>query len=228
MVTSREELLASPLGQTVYVAVLSAGPLHPEALTSVADGAYNGKIDAPRALPAALDAAGLISQTAATAGALSRLQFVNCPARRATGHNWSGQALDWRVSPAGFRATWYHDDDLADAGWPPAFSWHVPSHSRSGMYAARLTADDHEDVIPFYVRPAAGGRTSPLAVLIPTFTYTIYSNFYHPARAATARGGGTRDEIASAFLGEHRELGLSLYCKHRDGSGVSVVSSAAR
>ena len=54
------------------------------------------------------------------------------------------------------------------------------------MYAARLTADEYEDVIPFYVRPAAGGRTSPLAVLIPTFTYTIYSNFHHPARAATA------------------------------------------
>ncbi len=224
VVTSREELLASPLGRTVYVGVLSAGPLHPAAITSVADGAYNGKIDAPRALPAALDAAALSRQSAA-AGTLSKLTFVNSPMRRATGHNWSGQALDWRVSPAEYGATWYHDDDLADAGWPPAFSWHVPSHSRSGMYAARLTADDHEDVIPFYVRPAAGGRTSPLAVLIPTFTYTIYSNFYHPARAATARCGGTRDEIASAFLGEHRELGLSLYCRHRDSSGVAHVSS---
>ena len=225
VVTGQEELLASPLGRDAYVALLSRGPLYPEALTSVADGSYNGKIETPSALPVALDAAGLLRQADAAGGALTELQFVNSPARPATGHNWSGQALDWRVCPAEYQAAWYHDDDLADAGWPPAFSWQVPHDVRSGMYAARLTADGHEDVIPFYVRPAAGGRTSPLAVLIPTFTYTIYSNFHHPARAATASDGGTPDEIASAFLGEHRELGLSLYCKHRDGSGVSVVSS---
>ena len=59
-------------------------------------------------------------------------------------------------------------------------------------------------------------------MLIPTFTYTIYSNFYHPARAAA---DGPPDEAASAFLGQHRELGLSLYCTHRDGSGVCFVSS---
>ena len=222
VVTGQEELLASPLGRDAYVALLSRGPLYPEALTSVADGSYNGKIETPSALPVALDAAGLLRQADAAGGALTELQFVNSPARPATGHNWSGQALDWRVCPAEYQAAWYHDDDLADAGWPPAFSWQVPHDVRSGMYAARLTADGHEDVIPFYVRPAAGGRTSPLAVLIPTFTYTIYSNFHHPARAATASDGGTPDEIASAFLGEHRELGLSLYCKHRDGSGVAV------
>jgi len=224
-VTSEEAHFAAPLAGRAYLAASSPGPLYPAAITSVADGAYNGKIDAPRALPLALDAAGLMSRAAEAEDALSHLRYVNSPGLRATGHNWSGQALDWRVRPAEYRATWYHDDDLADAGWPPAFSWHVPSHIRSGMYAARLTADEHEDVIPFYVRPAAGGRTSPLAVLIPTFTYTIYSNFHHPARAATASAGGTEDEVASAFLGEHRELGLSLYCKHRDGSGIAHVSS---
>ncbi len=161
VVTGQEELLASPLGQDAYVALLSRGPLYPEALTSVADGSYNGKIETPSALPVALDAAGLLRQADAAEGALTELQFVNSPARPATGHNWSGQALDWRVSPAEYQAAWYHDDDLADAGWPPAFSWQVPHDLRSGMYAARLTADDHEDVIPFYVRPAAGGRTSP-------------------------------------------------------------------
>jgi N,N-dimethylformamidase len=223
--TSREDLLAAPLGTGACVAVLSAGPLHPTALTSVADGAYNGKIDAASALPAALDAAGLMRLAASAEAGLSGLRFVNSPLRRATGHNWSGRALDWRVSPAEYQATWYHDDDLADAGWPPAFSWHVPPLTRSGMYAARVTADNHEDVIPFCVRPAADGRISPLAVLIPTFTYTVYSNFYHPARAATAGAAGTQDEIASAFLGEHRELGMSLYCKHRDGSGIAHVSS---
>ncbi len=224
-VSSEEPQSPAPLGSRAYVAALSTGPLHPAALTSVTDGAYNGKIDAPRALPLALDATGLLARAAYADGTLPELRYVNSPSRPATGRNWSGQALDWRVRPAEYQATWYHDDDLADASWPPAFRWHVPADIRSGMYAARLTAGDHEDVIPFYVRPAAGGRTAPLAVLIPTFTYTIYSNFHHPARAAAASAGGTQDEAASAFLGEHRELGLSLYCTHRDGSGVAHVSS---
>ena len=223
--TSQHGLRAAPLGHRVYVAALSPGPLDPAALTSVADGSYNGKVDAPRTLPLALDAGALAEQLNETGGTLAGLRFANSPARPATGHNWSGRALDWRMRPDEYQAAWYHDDDLADAGWPPAFSWHVPEGLRSGMYAARLTAGEHEDVIPFYVRPAAGSAAAPLAVLIPTFTYTIYSNFHHPARAAPAADGGTPDEIASAFLGEHRELGLSLYCKHRDGSGVAYVSS---
>ncbi len=228
-VSSEEAQFAAPLGSRVFLAALSARPLHPAALTTVTDGSYNGKIEAPTALPLALDAAGLLAR-AARAGAdaedtLPEIRYVNSPSRPVTGHNWSGQALDWRVKPDEYLATWYHDDDLADAGWAPAFTWHVPSHTRSGMYAARLTAGDYEDVIPFCVRPAAGGRTAPLAVLIPTFTYTIYSNFHHPAWAATASEGGTPDEATNAFLGEHRELGLSLYCTHRDGSGIAHVSS---
>jgi N,N-dimethylformamidase len=225
VMTSREELRAAPLGGDARVAARSAAPADPAALTSVADGAYNGKIDAPAARPDALDAAGLLSQAQDAGSGLAGLRFVNAPSRLATGHNWSGRALDWRVSPAEYQATWYHDDDLADAGWPPAFSWPVPADARSGMYAARLTAGDYEEVIPFCVRPAPGARTSPLAVLIPTFTYTIYSNFHHPARSAAASAGGTQDEITSAFLGAHRELGLSVYCKHRDGSGIAQVSS---
>ena len=104
-----------------------------------------------------------------------------------TGPDWSGRALDWRVCPAEYQAVWYHDDDLADACWPPAFAWQVPDNVRSGMYAARLTAGDREDVISFYVRPAAGAHPAPLAVLVPTFTYTIYANFYHPG--PRGRGG---------------------------------------
>jgi N,N-dimethylformamidase len=193
-------------------------------VTSVIDGSYNGKIDGAGTRPTALaadDLAALAGQDDPS-GRMRALDLVNSPARPATGHHWTGRALDWRLRPDEYRAVWYHDDDLADAGWPPAFSWQVPADLRSGMYAVRLTAGEHEDVIPFYVRPAAGARTAPLAVLIPTFTYTIYSNFHHPARAVS---DGTPDEVANAYLGAHRELGLSLYCKHRDGSGVCFVSA---
>ncbi len=222
----RAQLAAAPLGTGALVAALSTGPAVPGALTSVTDGSYNGKIDCPQAMPRALDGPGLLSRSgqARPSAGLADLTRVNSPQLRATGHNWSGQVLDWRVRPAEYGATWYHDDDLADAGWPAALRWEVPAGTRSGMYAARITAGDAEDVIPFYVRPGSGEPTAALAVLIPTFTYTIYSNFYHPARAAQD-GTATKDEIAGAFLGEHRELGLSLYCKHRDGSGVAHVSS---
>jgi N,N-dimethylformamidase len=212
-----------PLGRRGYVAALRPAPLT-TAVTSVIDGSYNGKVDGAGALPQALDAAGLAALAGQEnpPGNLGPLDLVNSPARPATGRNWTGRALDWRVRPEEYGAVWYHDDDLADAAWPPAFGWQVPAGLRSGMYAVRLTAGEYQDVIPFYVRPAAGAPTAPLAVLIPTFTYTIYSNFHHPARAVA---GGTPDETANAYLGDHRELGLSLYCKHRDGSGVCFVSA---
>lgn len=220
--TAMAGLLSVPLSRNGLVGALRAAPLTTQ-ITSVTDGSYNGKIDGPGALPEALDADGLAALAARDdpRGRLAALDLVNSPARPATGHNWTGRALDWRVRPDEYRAIWYHDDDLADAGWPVAFTWQVPADLRSGMYAVRLTAGQHEDVLPFYVRPAAGAVTAPLAVLVPTFTYTIYSNFYHPARSS----GLTPDEMAGAYLGDHRELGLSLYCKHRDGSGVCFVSA---
>jgi N,N-dimethylformamidase len=229
-VTREDSLLAGePLGTRGYLAALGPGPLDPGALTSVTDGSYNGKIDGPQWVPAALDPAGLLRRSGLPRPEDSRgragVTYRNAPLLRATGHNWTGRTLDWRVSPEEYQAVWFHDDDLADAGWPAAFRWEVPAGTRSGMYAARLTAGDREDVISCYVRPAPGARTAALAVLVPTFTYTIYSNFYHPARAVDSDHGGTEDEIAGAFLGRHRELGLSAYCTHRDASGVTTVSA---
>ncbi len=229
VIESEDELLAaSPLGTDGFLAALGTGPLRPGVLTSVVDGSYNGKIDEPQALPHALTADGLLGRAGQPPGAaaVAGVSYVNSPVQRATGHRWSGATLDWRVCPAEYGAVWFHDDDLADAWWPAAFRWDVPAGTRSGMYAALLTSDrgEQQDVISFYVRPGDGEPAAPLAVLVPTFTYTIYSNFYHPARA-TDGADASEDEAAGAFLGEHRELGLSLYCKHRDGSGVSHVSS---
>jgi N,N-dimethylformamidase len=228
VIESEDELLAaSPLGTRGYLAALGTGPLRPGALTSVVGGSYNGKIDEPQALPHALTGDGLLGRAGHPPGsaAMAGVSYVNSPVQRATGHRWSGATLDWRACPAEYGAVWFHDDDLADARWPAAFRWDVPTGTRSGMYAALLTSDRGEqDVISFYVRPGDGEPAAPLAVLVPTFTYTIYSNFYHPARA-TDGADASEDEAAGAFLGEHRELGLSLYCRHRDGSGVSHVSS---
>ncbi len=227
VVLGAADVAAVPLGSRAYIGALGPGAAQPGTLTSVAAGSYNGKVDRPRLVPEALDETALLrlADDAAQEHRVRGACYVNAPLRQVTGHNWSGATLDWRVCPAEYEAVWYHDDDLADARWPPAFGWRVPEDTRSGMYAARITAGDREDIISFWVRPAPGGRTAPLALLVPTFTYTIYANFYHPARAVTADAGGTDDEVAGAFLGEHRELGLSLYCRHRDGSGIARVSA---
>jgi N,N-dimethylformamidase len=217
-------------GRTVLLAAGATRPADPEALSSVREGSYNGKIEQARAWAEAKDGTQLLltAERAGEEGLLGRgaagIRLVNAPMERMTGHHWSGHTLDWRVAPSEYEAVWFHDDDLADADWPVAFEWRVPPDAPSGMYAARLVCEDSEEVVSFYVRPAQGQAVAPVAVLIPTFTYTAYSNFAHPDRQRDPAGPRTEDQAAEWFLNEHLELGLSHYCRHRDGSGVSHVS----
>ena len=43
-----------------------------------------------------------------------------------------------------------------DAGWETDFEYVVPDDLRSGVYAVRLTADDDEWYVTFFVRPPRG------------------------------------------------------------------------
>ena len=140
-------------------------------LTSVTEGSYNGKVDAPGTLPRALGAEDL--GCAGRPGQPGRapwpdLELVQLPrpardwAQLVRPAPWTGASARANTAPSGTTTM-----ISPTRGWPPAFSWEVPEDIRSGMYAARLTADGHEDVISFYVRPAAGARTAPLAVLDP-------------------------------------------------------------
>ena len=225
----------------LMVGAAATGPESPGAISSVARGSYNGKIDRPsvisRPVPAEDLAALAAGELQSVAGqqhvAFPRAerrdglaygdtaQLVNSPMERMTGHNWTGRVLDWRLAPQEYGAVWFHDDDLDDARWPVAFEWQVPETLQSGMYAALLTSSAGEEVVPFYVRPGADAPRANLAVLVPTFSYTAYSNFYMSERPpwGTAQGHEVRK-----FLGTHREFGLALYCAHRDGSGISHVS----
>ena len=94
MIESEDELLAaSPLGTArLRGGAAAPGPLRPGVLTSVIDGSYNGKIDGPQALPHALTADGLLGRAGQPPGAaaVAAFRYVNSPAQRATGHNWSG------------------------------------------------------------------------------------------------------------------------------------------
>ena len=63
---------------------------------------------------------------------------VNLPTRAVTGHNWTGEELDWRRAPDQYDAIHFHADDLDDARWETDFTLTVPSDLPSGAYAARL------------------------------------------------------------------------------------------
>ena len=151
-------------------------------------------------------------------------ELVNLPARAMKGSAWTGEEHCWRHASDHYGAIHFHDDDLHDCGWDTDFSYTVPEDLPSGAYAARLSCAEHEDMIPFFVRPRVGSPGSAVCVLVPTFTYTVYGNY---SRGLTndeyrARAGdwGARERTAD----DHREYGLSTYNFHRDGSGICYAS----
>ena len=151
-------------------------------------------------------------------------ELVNLPARAMKGSDWSGREHCWRHAPEEYGAIHFHEDDLYDCGWETDFSYTVPAGLRSGSYAVRLSCGEHEDAIPFFVLPPRGSRRTPICVLIPTFTYTVYGNYARgvttEAYLARARDWGARELTAD----RHREYGLSTYDRHTDGSGICFAS----
>ena len=211
---------------------------------------YNGKLEAPRIVAAALDpeaafrAAGddpaEVGERLVAAWDFSREmssarildtgphamhgETVNLPTRAMKGSSWTGEEMCWRHAPSQYGAIHFHDDDLYDCGWDTDFTFDVPEDFRSGVYAVRLRAGGDEDMIPFFVRAAPGRAQSDACVLIPVFTYTVYANF--------ARGNvddAYRDRVARWGArpwtpDEHPEYGISTYNSHSDGSGVAYSS----
>jgi N,N-dimethylformamidase len=219
----------------------------------VVDGHYNGKIDRPmvygRALGPAefaslaqgreIDGRGLLARwdfadgigadgiatdnVTDTSGNDLHGQCVNAPARAVTGHNWRGREEHFVHAPAEYGAIHFHDDDVEDAGWNTSFELSIPETMGSAIYAAKLTAGDARDYIPFAVRPQLGKPTAKIAFLMPTASYMAYSNAISGfAQNALQPVLGhtivlTPEDI---YLYEHPELGLSTYGNHSDGSGV--------
>ncbi len=150
--------------------------------------------------------------------------LVNLPTRAMKGSTWTGEEHCWRHSPEHYGAIHFHDDDLHDCGWDTDFTYTIPEDLPSGAYAARLSCGEHEDMIPFFVRPRLGEPGSAICVLVPTFTYTVYGNYSrgltNDEYRARARDWGARKRTAD----DHREYGLSTYNFHRDGSGIGFAS----
>ena len=208
---------------------------------------YNGKLEAPRVIAAALDpdaafraAERLPAERIVAAWDFSREipttrlvdtgphamhgETVNLPARAMKGARWTGEEMCWRHAPEHYGAIHFHDDDLYDCGWETDFRFTVPEDGKSGVYAVRLRAGGDEDMVPFFVRAAPGRAQSSACVLFPVFTYIVYANF--------ARGNvddAYREQVARWGArpwtpDEHPEYGISTYNRHRDGSGVSYSS----
>ena len=156
---------------------------------------------------------------------------INLPARAVAGHAWHGQTTDWRTRPDLYGAIHFHCDDLEDCAWKTDVTWRVPSELRSGIYAARLTTDQGaEDFVPLFVLPSKGKNGASLAFLASTFTYLAYANSHHGYEdplSEPAYGALLVLDRTDLFLKERRDLGVSLYDRHRDGSG-SCYSSAKR
>lgn len=155
-------------------------------------------------------------------------RIVNAPTRAVTGHAWTGHTLDFRHVPEQYGAIHFHEDDLEDAGWEVDFDWTVPDQLESGVYAARITAGDDEDHIPFVVRPRRGARQARVALLLPTMTYLAYAN---ERLITTAKEKNIVESAANAeldpgddYLARHPEVGMSLYDVHSDGSGCCYSS----
>ncbi len=225
-------------------------------------GHYNGKIDGPCIFDRALTGDELHSlrreqAPAVLAEAVSRWDLardftsatvtdaspnglhgtaMNMPGRAVTGHNFTGNEINFNHAPHEYAALYFHEDDLEDAGWEADFELRVPDGMGSGVYAARLRAGEGEggeDYVPFFVRPKKGTSSAPILFLAPTASYLAYANahfFEKPqAREGVSRIMGREipypAQVQDRYIVENRLL--SLYDRHSDGSGV-FYSSALR
>ncbi|MEM6846894.1 MAG: N,N-dimethylformamidase beta subunit family domain-containing protein [Pseudomonadota bacterium] len=224
--TSSAPLAATPaLGRQVLIAARSIAPL---------DGSFDGKIEAPTILAGtshqASDSATLAQWDFAQDFASLTItdtgphachgRLVNHPARAMKGAHWDGREMSFRHAPELYGAIHFHTTDLSDCAWDTDFEFTVPADLKSGCYAMRLSCGDARDTIPFFVPPPKGTTTAPLAVLIPTFTYTVYVNYdrvdFNPAYRERC------DELGfdCLFPADHPEYGLSTYNVNADGSGI--------
>ncbi|HTJ92510.1 MAG TPA: N,N-dimethylformamidase beta subunit family domain-containing protein [Pararobbsia sp.] len=215
---------------------------------------FNGKIDRPRVVRAALPVDDMLAlqrddldegtwpqlvgawdfaaqmQTdrfADTSGHCRDGRLVNMPTRAVTGHNFSGEVMCWTQRPSEWSAVHFHDDDLYDARWETSFDYPVPADLRSGIYAFRLASGNEEQFVTFVVRPPQGKATARLLYLFPLATYMAYANEHFGTDDGLVELHLNRALVLhphQVFLNEHREYGHSLYDLHSDGSGVYYSS----
>ncbi len=157
------------------------------------------------------------------------------PTRAMTGANWTGRTQSWTEAPDQYGAIQFHDDDMLDCGWSPDLQVTIPADWRSGFHALRLRATRQDGVavesyVPFFVRAPIGKPRARVAVVAATATFLAYANQalrLDQTHAESMLEGLMVLSLDDVYLQEHRELGLSTYDTHSDGSGW-CYSGAAR
>ena len=184
---------------------------------------FNGKIDAPVLVAAALSPRELeeatperLRDSGSLVGAwdFSREQptdravdlgphglhgsLVNGPARAMTGVRWRADEQNWTHAPEQYSAVYFHDDDLDDARWPVVATVDLPDDLPTGVYAIRLRGrggeDSEEELVTVVVVPR-GPRDPDVRTLVvlPTYTYIAYADLL---------GNGEKVDYALAGLAE--------------------------
>jgi N,N-dimethylformamidase len=213
----------------------------PAATPLIIGQGYNGKIEAPRILDPGRGVVGAwdFSQGIGTTRVIDLSanglhgETINLPARGMVGAGWRGQAFHWRDRPDLYGAIHFHDDDLYDCAWKTDFAWQIPADLPSGVYAVHVSCGDGEtgeDYIPFFVPPPKGKPQAPVAFIASTATFMAYANSHHGHEDPIAEicyGALLKFTPTDLFLMERRDLGVSTYDRHRDGSG-SCYSSRLR
>ncbi len=212
----RPVLLGRALSAAALGEMAAAGPAAPPHSDALADWDFSQEIGTELLL----DVSGHARHAAA----------VNLPARGVSGSNWRGDSNDFRAAPSQYGAVHFHDDDLDDADWEPSLELQIPDDLASGCYAVRLTAEEAEFWVPFFVLPQRGAPRSDTAFLVPTCTYAAYANL-------TVRVSGQWNELVHGRLTvldttdllmlDHPWLGKSTYDVHSDGS-IVLYSSMRR
>ncbi|MBO1080183.1 N,N-dimethylformamidase beta subunit family domain-containing protein [Roseomonas haemaphysalidis] len=214
---------------------LAAAALAPDALRALCE-AQDPPVTDP-ALVAAWDFSRDIPSDRVRDRAANRLdgRLRQLPMRAMTGANWDGRTQHWVAAPEQYGAIHFHSDDMADAGWDADLEMTIPPDWRSGFYALRLRAreggeDPVESHVAFFVRAPLGQPRAALAVVASTATFLAYANSalrldqVHAEAMLEGLIALSRDDV---YLQQHRELGLSTYDTHSDGSGW-CYSSAKR
>ena len=150
---------------------------------------------------------------------------VNRPVRAMTGYNWSGKHDDWRVAANEYGGIAFHDDAVMDCKWEPTVTWTVPAGTKSGAYAARVTAGETQDHIPFFIHPST--PTAPILYLMPTNSYLAYANemiVHHvPVGQAIMGHAPVLNDLEADYYQDPR-YGRSTYDHFTDGAGVCFSS----
>ena len=117
-------------------------------------------------------------------------------------------------------------------GTKKTFTLKISKKWKSGIYAVKITAKNHIDYIPFFVRPQKGTQNSKIVFLVPTATYIAYANWNQ--KIAESRIKRYRDLVnkppaSNIYTPNENEYIinnnlLSLYDFHSDGSGVFYSS----